>query len=73
MSRTTRKDRYDRVYKLKPKSGGYVCNCSYCTGVDKKVLSEKIARKDMHSELNRDFISEFDECIKFETNLKKDI
>lgn len=73
MSRTVRKDKYGRTYKLKPKSGGYICNCSYCTGVDKNILSEKIANREMYSELNRDYISEFDECIKFETNSKKDI
>jgi len=52
MSRTTRKDRYDRVYSNKPKdSKGYVCNCQICVGVDRTELKEKIANKEMAKEL----------------------
>jgi len=52
MSRTTRKDRYDRIYSKQPKdSKGYVCNCHICVGVDRIELKEKIANKEMAKEL----------------------
>ena len=46
MSRTTRKDRYDRVYSKQTKDNkGYVCHCHICVGVDRMELKEKIAKR----------------------------
>ena len=52
MSKTTRKDRYDRLYSYKPKDNrGYVCNCHICAGVDRSELKEKIAKRELALEL----------------------
>lgn len=55
MSRTTRKDRYDRIYSKQPKDNkGYVCHCHICVGIDRIELREKIAKRELETELNKD-------------------
>lgn len=53
MSNTYRKDRNGISYKegLKKKDGRYRCQCHYCIGVDKNELVEKIAEKELKTEL----------------------
>ena len=56
MSRTIRRDRTGKRYKesLKKKEARYKCRCGYCTGVDKNNLCEKIAEKELRTELKKD-------------------
>lgn len=62
MSRTTRKDRYDRIYSKQPKdSKGYVCNCHICVGVDRIELKEKIAKRELAIELKGE-VTQLVEC-----------
>lgn len=55
MSRTIRKEKgTDRTYPEGQNNKyriRYICNCSYCTGVSKKKLQEKIAKKEMMKEI----------------------
>ena len=55
MSRTTRKLRLS--YKTYtegriPKDTRHVCRCSYCTGVDKNLLVEKIHNRELKQFIN---------------------
>ena len=54
MGKTIRKNLYGKKHKegQDSRSNPYICHCSYCTGVDKKVLEEKIARKEMEEAIN---------------------
>ena len=56
MSRTIRKDRNDKRYKesLKKKEARYKCRCGYCKGGDENNLCEKIAEKELRTELKKD-------------------
>lgn len=56
MSRTIRKDRNGKRYKesLKKKEARYKCRCEYCTGVSKNLICEKIAEKELRTELKKD-------------------
>lgn len=53
MSNTYRRDRVDKVFKegLKKKDGWYRCDCHHCVGVDRKILENKIAKKEMKEEI----------------------
>ena len=56
MSNTIRKDRNGKKYKesLKKKEGGYRCTCHYCVGVDRNELSNKIAKRELKTQLKAD-------------------
>lgn len=53
MSNTIRKDKHDKLFKegLKKKEGHHRCDCHYCVGVDKNMLVDKIAKKEMKEEV----------------------
>ena len=54
MSRTTRRDREDKKYAEGQKDNRklwFSCRCSYCTGIDRKELKEKIANREMKRQL----------------------
>lgn len=52
MSRTIRNSKYNGKYKDgQTRNIAYICRCTYCTGVDKKVLQEKIAKREMLKEI----------------------
>ena len=55
MSNTTRKDRNGNTFKegLKKKDGAYRCSCHYCVGVDRNELIEKIAEKELETEIKQ--------------------
>ena len=50
MSRTTRKDKRGVKYSdgnLKALGVHYTCSCSYCLGIDKRLLNKKILDREM--------------------------
>lgn len=52
MSRTIRKDKYDKKYSEgQTKKARYRCNCSYCTGIDKQKLIDVISKREMKKEI----------------------
>ena len=55
MSRTIRKDvfgnKFSESQKRKDANARYHCHCSYCTGVDRNELIEKIAEKELKTEI----------------------
>lgn len=55
MSNTTRKDKNGKTLKegLKKKDGVYRCNCHYCVGFDRNELIEKIADKELETEIKQ--------------------
>lgn len=65
MSNTYRKDRNGKVYKesLKKKEARYKCRCEYCSGVSKNLTCEKIAEKELKTELKSDGYYYDDEII----------
>jgi len=55
MSRTLRRSKKDnKIYPEGqfPKVFRYVCRCSYCTGVDKQTLVNKIQKKELKQLIN---------------------
>ena len=56
MERTIRKDRNGKKYKesLKKKEARYKCRCEYCSRVSKNLTCEKIAKKELKTELKSD-------------------
>ena len=55
MSDTYRKDKNGKTLKegLKKKDGAYRCNCHYCVGVDRNELIDKIAEKELKTEIKQ--------------------
>ena len=55
MSDTYRKDKNGKKFKegLKTPDRRYKCRCEYCTGVDKLLLCEKIADKELETEIKQ--------------------
>lgn len=53
MSNTIRKDKNGKKFKegLKKKEVGYRCSCHYCVGVDRNELIDKIAEKELKTEI----------------------
>jgi hypothetical protein len=53
MSRTLRKDRNNNIHSDgKPlNTSPYICNCSYCTGVDRNKLLKTILNRELKKEL----------------------
>jgi hypothetical protein len=65
MSNTLRKDRNGKVFKesIKKHNGRTRCRCEYCSGVDRNVLVDKIAEKELKEELKKDGYYYDDEII----------
>jgi hypothetical protein len=53
MSNTIRRDKHDKKHKegLKKKDSVWRCSCHYCVGADRKELVDKIAEKELKTEL----------------------
>lgn len=63
MSNTHRKDRNGKIFKegLKKKCGRTRCRCEYCIDIEKNKLSNKIAEKELKTEI-KEILEEGTDC-----------